>query len=126
MAKITKGLRTIDRSLIITALVLTLFARASWAAFPDDPLPLGTLKPGQTVIVEFEVTVNSPLPSGITTVTNTKVAMADGPISASSQVVTATGAVGPVPEPNAIVYLIYGLAGLVLVSFIRRRTKAGS
>jgi hypothetical protein len=50
----------------------------------------------------------------------------DGTISDTATVTVTVRPTMAVPEPNAIIYLFYGLAGLVLVSVVRRRMKRRS
>jgi len=71
---------------VVWALALVLTGPSAWSQEVD--LDLGTLNPGQSVTIEFEVTVNDPLPAGTTGVTNTATVTGDGGIIETAQVTT--------------------------------------
>jgi len=66
---------------VLLVVLLMVGAGQALAQFPSAPLSLGTLPAGKSVTITFQVTVNSPFPSGPTQVCNQGNITADGGIN---------------------------------------------
>ncbi len=84
---------------MLLVVLLMMGAGQTLAQFPSTSLSIGTLPAGKSVTVTFEVTVNSPFPSGPTQVCNQGNVTADGGINVLTDDPDVAGADDPTCTP---------------------------